>query len=272
MVERSDEYIIGRLIERSRLLIALSEEIPVETKLQTQPLLKQLEQALAVPPEEQDEERVRGDLRRALRRARRLRRPRRAPLGAPELRALSVSALAGVRVLDLTRFLAGPFCTSILADLGAEVIKVEAPGAGDEGRYGYPTADGVPVVFLALNRNKKGITLDLRQPEGPALLRRFLPHVDVLVENFAGGTLARWGLAPGGPRRASIRASSSPACRASGRRARGRSRPSYDIVTQAASGLMSLTGFPETPPTRGGGSLGDYMQGLFGAIGVLAAL
>ena len=92
-----------------------------------------------------------------------------------------MTALAGVRVLDLTRFLAGPFATAILADLGADVIKVEAPGAGDEGRYGYPTADGVPVFFLALNRNKRGITLDVRRPEGRDVLRRFLPHVDVLV-------------------------------------------------------------------------------------------
>ena len=182
-----------------------------------------------------------------------------------------MSALAGVRVLDLTRFLAGPFCTSILADLGAEVIKVEAPGAGDEGRYGYPTKDGVPIVFLALNRNKKGITLDLRRPEGPALLRRFLPHVDVLAENFAGGTLARWGLAPEDLVREHPRlivASMS----GFGQTGPWSNRPSYDIVSQAAGGLMSLTGFPETPPTRGGGSLGDYIQGLYGAIGVLAAL
>jgi len=182
-----------------------------------------------------------------------------------------VSALAGVRVLDLTRFLAGPFCTAILADLGAEVIKVEAPRGGDEGRYGYPTADGVPVAFLALNRNKKGITLDLRHPEGRALVRRFLPHVDVLAENFAGGTLARWGLAPEELVRQHPRlivASMS----GFGQTGPWAERPSYDIVAQAAGGFMSLTGFPESPPTRGGGSLGDYLQGLFGAIGVLAAL
>jgi len=181
------------------------------------------------------------------------------------------SALAGVRVLDLTRFLAGPFCTAILADLGAEVIKVEAPRGGDEGRYGYPTADGVPVAFLALNRNKKGITLDLRHPEGRALVRRFLPHVDVLAENFAGGTLARWGLAPEQLVREHPRlivASMS----GFGQTGPWAERPSYDIVAQAAGGFMSLTGFPESPPTRGGGSLGDYLQGLFGAIGVLAAL
>jgi crotonobetainyl-CoA:carnitine CoA-transferase CaiB-like acyl-CoA transferase len=182
-----------------------------------------------------------------------------------------VSALAGVRVLDLTRFVAGPFCTSILADLGAEVIKVEAPKGGDEGRWGYPPIDDVPVFFLALNRNKKGITLGLRHEEGRALLRRLMPHVDVLVENFAGGTLAKWGLAPGDlvdahPRLVVASLSGF------GQTGPWASRPSYDIITQASSGFMSLTGFPENPPTRGGGSLGDYIQGLFGAIGVLGAL
>jgi crotonobetainyl-CoA:carnitine CoA-transferase CaiB-like acyl-CoA transferase len=182
-----------------------------------------------------------------------------------------VSALAGVRVLDLTRFLAGPFCTAVLADLGADVIKVEAPRGGDEGRYGYPTADGVAVAFLALNRNKRGITLDLRHEEGRALLRRLLPHVDVLAENFVGGTLAGWGLAPEELVREHPRliVASMSGFGQTGPWAR---RPSYDIVAQAAGGFMSLTGFPENPPTRGGGSLGDYLQGLFGAIGVLAAL
>jgi CoA:oxalate CoA-transferase len=182
-----------------------------------------------------------------------------------------MSALAGVRVLDLTRFLAGPFCTSILADLGAEVVKIEAPKGGDEGRYGYPTVEGVPVFFLALNRGKRGITLDLRQDEGRSLLRRLLPCFDVLVENFAGGTLARWGLAPADLCREHPRlivASLS----GFGQTGPWAERPSYDIITQAASGFMSLTGFPDNPPTRGGGSLGDYVQGLFGAIGILSAL
>ncbi len=182
-----------------------------------------------------------------------------------------MSALADVRVLDLTRFLAGPFCTSILADLGAEVVKVETPKGGDEGRYGYPTAGEVPIFFLALNRDKKGITLDLRREEGRALFHRLLPHFDVVVENFAGGTLAGWGLAPADLCRAHPRlivASLS----GFGQTGPWSSRPSYDIITQAASGFMSLTGFPENPPTRGGGSLGDYVQGLFGAIGVLGAL
>jgi crotonobetainyl-CoA:carnitine CoA-transferase CaiB-like acyl-CoA transferase len=182
-----------------------------------------------------------------------------------------MSALAHVRVLDLTRFLAGPFCTSMLADMGAEVVKVEAPKGGDEGRYGYPPVDGVPVFFLALNRNKKGITLDLRKDEGKAILRRLLPHFDVLVENFAGGTLARWGLAPEDLCRQHPRlvvASLS----GFGQTGPWHDRPSYDIITQAVSGFMTLTGFPGNPPTRGGGSLGDYVQGLFGAIAVLGAL
>jgi crotonobetainyl-CoA:carnitine CoA-transferase CaiB-like acyl-CoA transferase len=159
----------------------------------------------------------------------------------------------------------------MLADMGADVVKVEAPKGGDEGRYGYPPVDGVPVFFLALNRNKRGMTLDLRKDDGRAILRRLLPHFDVLVENFAGGTLARWGLAPEDLCREHPRlvvASLS----GFGQTGPWRDRPSYDIITQAASGFMSLTGFPGQPPTRGGGSLGDYVQGLFGAIAVLGAL
>jgi len=182
-----------------------------------------------------------------------------------------VSALAGVRVLDLTRFLAGPFCTAILADHGAEVVKVETPRLGDEGRAGYSAPQGIPIAFLALNRNKKGITLDVRTDEGRALFRRLLPHFDVLVENFAGGTLADWGLGPETLVREDPRliVASLSGFGQTGPWAR---RPSYDIVAQASGGLMALTGFPDMPPTRGGGSLGDYVQGLFGAIAVLGAL
>jgi crotonobetainyl-CoA:carnitine CoA-transferase CaiB-like acyl-CoA transferase len=182
-----------------------------------------------------------------------------------------MSALSHVRVLDFTRFLAGPYCSSLLADLGAQVVKVENPKGGDEGRYAYEPVEGVPILFVATNRNKKGITLDIRQPEGRALFLRLLPHFDVLVENFAGGTLERWGLAPRDLCRDHPRlivASLS----GFGQTGPWRDRPSYDIITQASSGFMSLTGFPGNPPTRGGGSLGDYVQGLFGAIGVLAAL
>ncbi|MFN8544219.1 MAG: CoA transferase [Candidatus Binatia bacterium] len=182
-----------------------------------------------------------------------------------------MSALASVRILDVTRFLAGPFCTAILADLGAQVVKIENPKGGDEGRYGYPGKDGVPVFFHALNRNKRGITLDLRHEEGRALFRRLLPHFDVVVENFAGGTMTRLGLDPEALCREHPRlivASLS----GFGQTGPWAPRASYDIITQAASGFMGLTGFPENPPTRGGGSLGDYVQGMFGAIGVLGAL
>lgn len=178
-----------------------------------------------------------------------------------------MSALEQVRVLDFTRFLAGPFCTQMLADLGARVVKIEHPKGGDEGRYAY----GRPHLFKAVNRNKKGITLDVRTEEGRAVFERLLPHFDVLVENFAGGTLERWGLAPADLCRAHPRlivASLS----GFGQTGPFRDHPSYDLITQASSGFMSITGFPGNPPTRGGGSLGDYVQGLFGAVGVLGAL
>jgi len=178
-----------------------------------------------------------------------------------------VSALDHVRVLDFTRFLAGPFCTQMLADLGAHVVKIEHPKGGDEGRYAY----GQPHLFKAVNRNKQGITLDVRTDEGRAIFERLLPHFDVLVENFAGGTLARWGLAP-----ADLCAKHPRLIVASlsgfGQTGPFSGHPSYDLVTQASSGFMSITGFPGNPPTRGGGSLGDYVQGLFGAVGVLGAL
>ncbi len=180
-------------------------------------------------------------------------------------------ALHGVRVVDLTRVIAGPYCTSILADMGAEVIKIELPGRGDDARYGYPTVEDEPVAFLALNRNKKGITLDVRTEDGKALLRRLLSHADVLVENFAAGTMDRWGLGyadlhPQYPRLVYA------ALSGFGRDGPYAGRTSYDIIAQAMGGLMSLTGFPDGPPTRGGGSLGDFIGGMALAVGILCAL
>jgi len=162
-----------------------------------------------------------------------------------------MSALSHVRVLDFTRFLAGPYCSSLLADLGADVIKIEHPKGGDEGRYAYEPVNGVPILFAATNRNKRGITLDIKTPDGRAVFLKLLPHVDVLVENFAGGTLERWDLAPADLCRQHPRlivASLS----GFGQTGPWRDRPSYDIITQASSGFMSLTGFPGNPPTRGG--------------------
>lgn len=179
--------------------------------------------------------------------------------------------LSGIRVLDLTRVVAGPFCTSLLGDLGAEVIKAEMPRRGDDARYGYPRVRDVPAVFLALNRNKKGITLNLGRPEGQSLVRRLLPHIDVLVENFAPGTMSRWGLGAEEllAEHPSLIYASLSGFGQTGPWAR---RSSYDIISQAASGFMSITGFPDGPPTRGGGSLGDYVGGLFAALGIVAAI
>lgn len=181
------------------------------------------------------------------------------------------SALGDVRVLDLTRVIAGPFCTTLLADLGAEVIKVELPGRGDDARYGYPSANDVPVVFLALNRNKKGITLDLRKPAGQDIVRRLLAHCDVVVENFAPGTMAKWGLGYESLRAIQPRLIYA-ALSGFGQTGPYANRTSYDIIAQAMGGLMELTGFAEGPPLRGGGALGDFIGGVFMAVAVLAAV
>jgi CoA:oxalate CoA-transferase len=180
-------------------------------------------------------------------------------------------ALDDLRIVDLTRVIAGPFATSLLGDLGAQVIKVELPGRGDDGRYGYPAVDGVPVAFLALNRNKRGITLDVRKPRGAELLRRLVSEADILVENFAAGTMDKWGL--GYPTLAAINPRLIYAALSGfGQTGPYRHRTSYDIIAQAVGGLMALTGLPDGPPIRGGGSLGDFIGGVFTAVGILGAL
>lgn len=180
-------------------------------------------------------------------------------------------ALDDIRILDLSRVIAGPFGTSLLGDLGADIIKVELPGRGDDGRYGFPSVDGVPVAFKALNRNKRGITLDMRKPEGAALVRRLVTQVDVVVENFSAGTMERWGLgyetlAALNPRLIYA------ALSGFGQTGPYADRTSYDIIAQAMGGLMALTGFEDGPPMRGGGSLGDFIGGTFLAIAVLGAI
>ncbi len=159
----------------------------------------------------------------------------------------------------------------MLADLGAEVIKVELPGRGDDVRYGYPSVEEVPLAFVALNRNKKGITLDLRKPAGKELLLQLVERCDVVTENFAAGTMAKWGLGYEVLRRRNPKLIYA-ALSGFGQTGPYAQRTSYDIIAQAMGGLMSLTGFADGPPTRGGGALGDYLGGLFLAIGVLAAV
>lgn len=181
------------------------------------------------------------------------------------------AALEGVRVIDLTRVVAGSYATMLLGDMGAEIIKIELPGRGDDGRYGYPSIEGVPLAFAALNRNKKGITLDIRKPEGKNLLKKLIARADVLIENFSAGTMQRWGL--GYEDLASINPRLIYAALSGfGHSGPYAERTSYDIIAQAMGGLMSLTGFPDGPPIRGGGALGDFIGGLFAAYGVCCAL
>jgi crotonobetainyl-CoA:carnitine CoA-transferase CaiB-like acyl-CoA transferase len=179
--------------------------------------------------------------------------------------------LAGIRILDISTIIAGPWSSTLLADLGAEVLKVEMPGAGDGLRALAPHKDGVPLWWKVSNRNKRGITLDLRKPEGMALLERLLPGQDVLVENFRPGTLDRWGLPLSRIREIE------PRCvvlRVTGFGQTGpyKDRPGFARVFEAMSGLLHITGDPDRPPLHAGFPIADAVGGLFGALGILAAL
>jgi crotonobetainyl-CoA:carnitine CoA-transferase CaiB-like acyl-CoA transferase len=182
------------------------------------------------------------------------------------------SPLDGVTVLDLTRVLSGPYCTMMLADMGARVIKIEQPGHGDDTRgWGPPFIDGESAYFLSINRNKESVTLDFKTPDGRAILDRLIAKSDVLVENFRPGTLARVGLD-----HASLaeRHRTLVYCSISGFGQTGprRQEAGYDAVIQAEGGLMSITGAPDGPPYRLGVAIGDIVTGAFAAQGVLLAL
>jgi len=179
--------------------------------------------------------------------------------------------LAGLRILDLSRMLAGPFCTALLADLGAEVIKVEAPGRGDDARHFAPFRGGESAYFMLINRGKKSVTLNLKDRRGLAVLNTLAASADVVVENFRPGVAARLGVDYRSLRRLNPRlvyASIS----GFGQDGPLAQRPAYDIIAQAMSGLMSMTGAPDGPPTRVGESFGDLCAGLFASWGILAAL
>lgn len=179
--------------------------------------------------------------------------------------------LSGVIVIDLTRVLAGPYCTMVLADLGARVIKIEAPGAGDDSRSYGPFFDGKSGYFAAMNRGKESLALDLKAPDDRALLDRLLGRADLLVENFRPGTMERLGL--GWPAlHARFPRLIYAAASGFGHTGPYSARPAYDMVAQAMGGIMSITGQPDGPPTRVGSSIGDLAAGLFTAIGVNAAL
>jgi crotonobetainyl-CoA:carnitine CoA-transferase CaiB-like acyl-CoA transferase len=183
-----------------------------------------------------------------------------------------VNPLAGIKVLDLTRILAGPYCTQALADAGADVVKVEEPRKGDDTRgWGPPFVEGESCYFLAVNRGKRSLTLDLKQARGRELLAALVRTSDVLAENFRPGTLDRLGF-------------SHEACRALnprlvyvsisgyGRNGPQGGHPGYDAVVQGESGLMSVTGEAEGPPLRVGASFVDVLSGMNATQGILLAL
>ncbi|MBN2051780.1 MAG: CoA transferase [Spirochaetales bacterium] len=179
--------------------------------------------------------------------------------------------LEGIKVLDLTRVLAGPFCTMMLQDLGAEVLKIEAPGTGDDSRSFGPFKNGRSLYFVSINRGKKSMTLNLKHPQGKEILRSLVARHDILVENFRPGVMEKLGFGWDELHRINPRliyASSSgyghtgPASR----------KPAYDILAQAEGGVMSITGLPGAEPVRVGCSIGDITASLFTANGIMAAL
>ena len=182
--------------------------------------------------------------------------------------------LAGLRVLDLTRVLAGPTCAQMLGDLGADVIKIEKPGSGDDTRgFAPPVMPGTTesAYFIGVNRNKRSVALDIARPEGQALVRRLLASCDILVENFKAGGLAKYGLDY------ATLSKEFPGliyCSITGFGQTGpyAPRPGYDALIQAMGGVMSLTGEPGRSPQKVGVPVADLFAGLYGCIGVLAAL
>ncbi|ANU11891.1 CAIB/BAIF family protein [Planococcus antarcticus DSM 14505] len=181
-------------------------------------------------------------------------------------------ALTGMKILDLSRVLAGPYCTMILGDLGAEVIKVEAHGGSDETRkWGPPFQNGVSAYYLSINRNKKAITVDLKTAEGVAVIKKLVAESDVVVSNFKTGTMERLGL---GYETLSRINPAIVFCSITGFGETGpdRDMPGYDFIIQAMSGLMSITGNKESGPQKSGVAIVDVLTGLYACIGIQAAL
>jgi crotonobetainyl-CoA:carnitine CoA-transferase CaiB-like acyl-CoA transferase len=180
--------------------------------------------------------------------------------------------LDGLLIVDLTRVLSGPYCTMLLADMGARVIKIEQPGRGDDTRgWGPPFVGEESAYFLSVNRNKESLTLDLKQPEGRRILEQLLDRADVLVENFRPGTMDRLGF---GYETVSARWPRVVYASISGFGQTGprRDQPGYDAVIQAEAGLMSITGEADGPPLRLGVAIADIVSGMFAAQGIAMAL
>ncbi len=179
--------------------------------------------------------------------------------------------LDGIRVVDLSRVLAGPYCTMLLADMGAEVIKVEEPGRGDDTRAWPPFQGDQATYFLSVNRGKKSVTLNLKAPEGRAILKGLIERADVLLENFRPGAIERLGLGYDTVRAWNPRLvyGSLSGFGASGPEA---GRPGYDLIVQGESGVMDLTGFPDGPPLKVGIAIADLASGAMAAHGIVLAL
>ena len=179
--------------------------------------------------------------------------------------------LKNLLVVDLTRVLVGPYCTMILSDLGARVIKVEAPEIGDDSRKFGPFVEDYSAYFMSLNRGKESIALNLKNDDDKKIFEKILSKADILVENFKPGTLEKWGY---GWKEVSKKYPKLIYASASGFGQTGplKELPAYDMVVQGMGGLMSVTGQPNTEPTRVGTSIGDITAGLFTAIGINAAL
>ena len=179
--------------------------------------------------------------------------------------------LKNLLVVDLTRVLVGPYCTMILSDLGARIIKVEAPEIGDDSRKFGPFIENYSAYFMSLNRGKESIALNLKNDDDKKTFEKILSKADILVENFKPGTLEKWGY---GWKEVNKKYPKLIYASASGFGQTGplRELPAYDMVVQGMGGLMSVTGQPNTEPTRVGTSIGDITAGLFTAIGINAAL
>src|SRR5262245_37269619 len=180
-------------------------------------------------------------------------------------------ALDGIRVIDLSRVIAGPWCGALLADLGADVIKVEDPGGGDESRTWPPHKDGEAAAYLLFNRNKRGLQLDLKQPEAVEVVKALVASADVVIENFRTGTMESFGLAY------DALAAINPrliycSISAFGRTGPRKDSPGYEALMQAFSGIMSITGEPGGQPVRAGVSFLDLSTGMLTAFGIVNAL
>ncbi|MCY3552132.1 MAG: CaiB/BaiF CoA-transferase family protein [Candidatus Poribacteria bacterium] len=181
------------------------------------------------------------------------------------------SPLDGIKVLDLTRVLAGPYTTMLLGDLGAEVIKIEQPGTGDESRNFGPFKNGFSLYFMSVNRGKRSVTLNLKTERGQAIFKQLLKQTDILVENFRPGTMKNLGL-DYETLKADHPSLIYAACSGFGQTGPYAQQGAYDMIIQGMGGIISITGEPEGPPVRVGTSISDITAALFTTIGILSAL